>query len=128
MAALSSSPPEMQVDLQEELLDRYGAIPVETVTLFRVISLKRDLVPLRISKLEQGRDSLVFTFQHDTPVSPEMLMRYLQKYSGRKNKVDPKLTPDSRLIVHARLGSIEQIFDTITATLDEFTLLIQTTA
>jgi transcription-repair coupling factor (superfamily II helicase) len=128
MAALSSSPPEMQVDLQEELLDRYGQIPIETVTLFRVISLKRDLVPLRISKLEQGRDSLVFTFQHDTPVSPEMLMRYLQKYSGRKNKVDPKLTPDSRLVIHARLASIEHIFDTITATLDEFTHLVQTTA
>ncbi|MGB3225489.1 MAG: transcription-repair coupling factor [Desulforhopalus sp.] len=128
MAALSSSPPEMQDDLQEELLDRYGPIPIETVTLFRVISLKRDLVPLRISKLEQGRDSLVFTFLHDTPVSPEMLMRYLKKYSGRKNKTDPKLTPDSRLIVNAKLASIEQIFDTITATLDEFTLLIKTTA
>jgi transcription-repair coupling factor (superfamily II helicase) len=128
MAALTTSPPEMQLDLQEELVDRYGPLPVETVTLFRVISLKRDLAFLRISKLEQGRDSLVFTFLADTPVSPEMLMRYLQKNSGGKNRIAPKLTPDSRLIVSGRLSSIEQIFDTITETLDEFTKLVQTTA
>jgi transcription-repair coupling factor (superfamily II helicase) len=128
MATLTISPPEMQTDLQEELVDRYGPLPVETVTLFRVISLKNDLAALRISKLEQGRDSLVFTFLDDTPLSPEMLMRYLQNNSGRKNKVAPKLTPDSRLVVSGRLSSIEHIFDTITATLDEFTKLVHTTA
>jgi hypothetical protein len=57
-----------------------------------------------------------------------MLMLYLQKNSGRKNKIAPKLTPDSRLVVSGRLSSIEHIFDTITATLDEFTQLVQTTA
>jgi transcription-repair coupling factor (superfamily II helicase) len=128
MAALVTSPPEVQTDLQEELVDRYGPLPVETLTLFRVISLKQDLAPLRISKLEQGKDTLVFTFLDDTPLSPEMLMRYLQKNSGRKNKIAPKLTPDSRLVVSGRLSSIEHIFDTIAATLDEFTKLVQTTA
>ncbi|NOR22870.1 MAG: transcription-repair coupling factor, partial [Desulforhopalus sp.] len=128
MAALVTSPPEVQTDLQEELVDRYGPLPVETLTLFRVISLKQNLAPLRISKLEQGKDTLVFTFLDDTPLSPEMLMRYLQKNSGRKNKIAPKLTPDSRLVVSGRLSSIEHIFDTIAATLDEFTQLVQTTA
>ncbi len=70
MAALATSPPEMQTDLQDELIDRYGTLPVETVTLFRIISLKKDLAALRISKLEQGRDSLVFTFLDDTPLTP----------------------------------------------------------
>lgn len=128
MAALVTSPPEIQTDLQDELVDRYGPLPVETLNLFRVISLKQDLAPLRISKLEQGKDTLVFTFLDDTPLSPEMLMRYLQKNSGRKNKIAPKLTPDSRLVVSGRLSSIEHIFDTIAATLDEFTKLVQTTA
>ncbi len=128
MAALATSPLELQLDLQEELVDRYGPLPVETVTLFRVISLKRDLASLRISKLEQGRDSLVFSFLEDTPLSPEMLMHYLQKNSNKKNRIAPKLTPDSRLVINGRLSSIEHIFDTITATLDELTNLVQATA
>ncbi len=128
MAALATSPPEMQLDLQEELVDRYGPLPAETLTLFRVISLKRELASLRISKLEQGRDSLVFSFLEDTPLSPEMLLHYLQKNSNKKNGIAPKLTPDSRLVISGRLSSIEHIFDTITATLNEFTNLVQTTA
>ena len=111
-----------------ELIDRYGTLPMETVTLFRIITLKKDLAALRISKLEQGRDSLVFTFLDDTPLSPEMLLRYLQKNSDRKKQLTSKLTPDSRLVISGRLSSIEHIFDTITATLDEFTKLVQTTA
>ena len=43
MAALAGTPPEMQLDLQDELVDRYGPLPVETSTLFRIISLKKDL-------------------------------------------------------------------------------------
>ncbi len=128
MAALSSSLPETQIDLQDELVDRYGPLPVETVTLFRIISLKQALAALRISKLEQGKDTLVFTFMDDTPLSPEMLLRYLQNHSGRKKQIAPKLTPDSRLVISGKLSSIELIFDTIAATLDEFTKLVYTAA
>ena len=128
MAALSSSLPETQNDLQDELVDRYGPLPLETVTLFRIISLKQALAALRISKLEQGKDTLVFTFLEDTPLSPEMLLRYLHNNSGRKNRIAPKLTPDSRLVISGKLSSIELIFNTIAATLDEFTKLVHTAA
>jgi transcription-repair coupling factor (superfamily II helicase) len=127
MAALTNAPAAMQLDLEDELVDRYGPLPVETVTLFRIIRLKKDLAALRISKLEQGRDSLVLTFQGDTPLTSDMLLRYLQKNSGKKHKVAPKLTPDSRLVVSGRLSSMEHIFDTIATTLNELTALVQTT-
>ena len=124
MAALAGSAPELQLDLQDELVDRYGPLPIETRTLFRIISLKQDLAALRISKLEQGRDSLVFTFQEDTPLSPEMMLRYLQKNTGRKNSLAAKLTVDSRLVLSGHLSSIEHIFDTLSTTLAELTTLI----
>ncbi len=124
MAALSNSAPESQDDLREELVDRYGPLPIETLTLFRIIAIKKELAVLRIVRLEQGRDNLVFTFQNDTPLSPEMLMVFLQKGAGQKNRIPPKLAPDGRLIINGKLASTEHVFDTIATTLHELSKLI----
>ena len=124
MAALASSSPAMQLDLEDELVDRYGPLPLETTTLFRIIRLKKELAALRISKLEQGRDSLVFTFAGDTPLSAKKLLDFLAKKNGKKKESGAKLTPDSRLIVNGRLLSIEHIFATLDATLTELNALV----
>ncbi len=124
MAALASSPPAMQLDLEDELVDRYGPLPVETSTLLRIISFKKDLAGLRITKLEQGRDSLVFTFADDTPLTAEMLLRFLSPQRAKKMGFDVKLTPDSRLILSGSLSSIEHIFDTLNTTLTELNALV----
>ena len=124
MAALSSGPVEQCEDLQAELADRYGPLPHETVTLFRIIALKRQLAALRIAKLEQGKDSLVFTFQNDTPLSPEMMFAFLRRHSGAKGKTQAKFTPDGRLVVTGQFRSPEDLFVTVTATLDELDTLL----
>jgi transcription-repair coupling factor (superfamily II helicase) len=119
MAALSNAPLEQCDDLQAELADRYGPLPAETTTLFRIIALKRQLAPLRIAKLEQGKDSLVFTFQNDTPLTPQMMFAFLHRHSGAKGQPTSKLTPDGRLVISGRLSSPEQLFDIVHSTLDE---------
>jgi transcription-repair coupling factor (superfamily II helicase) len=126
IAALVNSPPEAQEDLKDELVDRYGQLPLETITLLRVIDLKRELASLRISKLEQGRDSIVFSFMDDTSLSPEMLLNYLQTYSTPKKCKPPKFTPDGRLVLFGELISVEHIFDTILGVLREFKDLVAT--
>lgn len=93
MASLIGSPPENLEDLREELADRYGVPPVETLTLFRIIAIKKELIDLRIAKLEQGRDNLVFTFQNDTPLTPEMMLAFLRGSSRQNAKIPPKLAP-----------------------------------
>ncbi len=128
MAALSNSSTENQDDLRDELVDRYGVLPFETLTLFRIIAIKKELAALRIAKLEQGRESLVFTFQNDTPLSPEMLMYFLVKSSKQKNRIPPKLAPDGRLIISGTLTSTEHVFDTIATTLHELSKLIPNAA
>ncbi len=128
MAALSTAPTEMQADLEEELIDRYGPLPVETITLFRIIALKKELADLRISKLEHGRDSLALSFLNDTPLAPEMLLSYLEKAGTKKQNAVPKLTPDGRLIIYDRLASTEHIFETITRVLHELGNLISPAA
>ncbi|OGR18918.1 MAG: transcription-repair coupling factor [Desulfobacterales bacterium GWB2_56_26] len=124
MAALTTSSPEMQTDLEEELIDRYGPLPIETVTLFRIIALKKELAGLRIGKLEQGRDSLVLTFLNDTPLAPEMLLSYLERAGTKKHAAVPKLTPDGRLIIFGRLTSTEHVFETIAKILHELGKLV----
>lgn len=125
IASLANASPEVHDDLQEELIDRYGPMPGETATLFRVVSLKNDLAALGISKLEQGQDSLVFSFVDTTPVSPDRLLVYLQNSTGFDDEGRLRFTPDGRLVQTGRLSSTEDIFTTIGTTLEELKNLVQ---
>ncbi len=123
IAALTSSSPEIFEDLKDELLDRYGNLPVETVNLFQIVAIKKELAQLRIHKLEKGRDTLVFHFADDTPLSPEMLMAYLQRHSSKRKGIAPRITPGGRLIINGEMTSTGQIFDTISTTLNNLNTL-----
>ena len=65
---LEPDTPENLEDLKDEFRDRYGELPSETRNLFDIVSLKMGLRELKIMKLEQGRDNLVFTFDERKPV------------------------------------------------------------
>jgi len=119
MAALTSTSQEMLEDMKEELVDRYGSLPVETINLFRIVTLKKALADLRITKLEKGRDNLVFSFASDTSLNPEMLMTYLQRHSNKRRNTAPRLTPGGRLIIGRKMTSSEHIFDAATAILND---------
>ena len=79
------------------------------------MALKKDLVTLRISKLERGKDNLVFSFQDTTPVSPEKILLYLSRGSGKT----ARLTPEGRLIIQARLDSLAAVFAAVRTTLTD---------
>jgi len=81
-------------ELLEELDDRYGRPPDEVRNLFRLVAVKKRLLPLRVNKLERGNGTLVFGFLADTPVRPRRLLGYVQEHRRRT-----KLLPDGRLIV-----------------------------
>ncbi len=123
IAALSSSSPAIFEDLKDELLDRYGNLPVETVNLFQIVAIKKELAQLRIHKLEKGRETLAFHFADDTPLSPEMLMTYLQRHSSKRKGIAPRITPGGRLIINGKMTSTGQTFDTIAATLNNLNTL-----
>ena len=85
------------LDLKDEFVDRYGTLPVEIDNLFEIISLKLELRALKIVKLEQGMDTLVFTFLDQTPVSPEKILDLVNR---SKNKI--RFTPEAKLIVNVK--------------------------
>jgi len=106
------------IDLHDELEDRYGPLPAEVINLFEVVAIKKKLITLRISKVERGAANLVFTFMNDTPVKTEPL---LEKISTPNNSV--RLTPDGRLIAEAAAESDQQIFNSLERIIDDLTEL-----
>lgn len=92
---LSLSRSEEDVErIREELLDRFGKIPIEVGHLLEVIKVKLLLTRLRIKKLEETPSQLVLTFDETTLVSPERVIHLVTQGEGRY-----RLTPDSRLVV-----------------------------
>ena len=81
-------------ELKEELLDRYGPLAAETQNLFDLMALKLKLKKLMITKLEQGKDMLVFSFHAQTPVGPQKILSLLEKAESNM-----RFSPDARLMV-----------------------------
>ncbi|HKJ65147.1 MAG TPA: TRCF domain-containing protein, partial [Desulfopila sp.] len=99
ISSLSSADEAIFEDLKDELADRYGRLPWETQNLFAIVALKKSLCSLRISKLEKGKDTLVFTFVEDTPLHPGPLLEYIQKRAAKERKNPSRLLPDGRLVI-----------------------------
>ena len=99
ISSLSSADEAIFEDLKDELGDRYGRLPWETQNLFAIVALKKSLCSLRISKLEKGKDTLVFTFVEDTPLLPGPLLEYIQKRAAKERKNPSRLLPDGRLVI-----------------------------
>jgi transcription-repair coupling factor (superfamily II helicase) len=85
---------EELIDLQDELKDRYGELPEETLNLFDIMSLKIKLRQMLITKLEQGKDKLIFSFHEKTPVEPQRILALVEN-----TKDDYRFTPDGKLMV-----------------------------
>ena len=73
--------------------DRYGPLPGETQNLFDMMALKIKMKKIMITKLEQGKDMLVFSFHEKTCIGPQKILD-LVKMS--KNSI--RFSPDARLL------------------------------
>jgi transcription-repair coupling factor (superfamily II helicase) len=85
---------DLTADLKDELQDRYGPLPEETKSLFDMMGLKLKMKEIMITKLEQGKNMLVFSFHEKTPVGPEKILSLVEK---SKNRI--RFSPDARLMV-----------------------------
>ena len=124
IAALAKSEDAQFTDLRDEMIDRYGPLPVETETLLKVIDIKRALIALRSHKLERGKDVLVFSFQDDTPIQPTHIMQFIAARSSKRKGTPPKITQDGRLVIHGDFTDHATIFTTIKKTIDDLNKMI----
>lgn len=85
-------------EMENELKDRYGALPSSLVNLLEVISLKSLLVRLRIRKVEKSDRQVILHVTERTPLDMKKLLA-LATDSGRAIK----LLPDGRIIIRSTL-------------------------
>jgi len=92
---LSFSHSDDEVDrIREEMVDRFGRIPMEVDHLLEVIKVKILLTRLSIRKFEETPSQLVLTFDKATRVSPQRVVELVHRGKGKY-----RLTPESKLIV-----------------------------
>ena len=81
-------------DHKDEMQDRYGPLPGETQNLFDIMALKVKMKNIMITRLEQGKDMLIFSFHEKTAVGPEKILALVHE---SKNSI--RFSPDARLMV-----------------------------
>lgn len=124
IAALATSEDAHFADIRDELVDRYGPIPNETEALLKIIDIKRTLISLRISKLEHGKNAIVFSFLDDTPLQPTQILQYIAARSTKRKTLPPKITQDGRLVIHGDFSDNDSIFAAIKSTIHDLKEMI----
>ncbi|MCX7896518.1 MAG: transcription-repair coupling factor [Rhodocyclaceae bacterium] len=65
--------------LQEELIDRFGALPSQAEALMQTHRLRLRVQPLGVKKLSANAESIQLVFAQDTAVDPTQVIALLQK-------------------------------------------------
>jgi transcription-repair coupling factor (superfamily II helicase) len=66
------------IELQEELIDRFGPCPSATEALLETHRLRIRCLSLQINKIDAAPDAMIVQFGANTPVKSERIIQYLQ--------------------------------------------------
>lgn len=95
-------------DLQIEMIDRFGLLPIAAKNLFRVTAIKLKLQARGIKKMEASANGGKLIFSHDGPMDPVVLVNLIQ--------ADPdtyQLVGSDTLRFHQSLADHQQRFEFI---------------
>ncbi len=91
-------------EIMEELIDRFGALPLSVSYLLEIMRLRLHLKKYMIKKLESDGGRLIFAFHEKTPVSPDLIISLIRQFPKKY-----QFTPDFRLFVELADTSFEGI-------------------
>ncbi|MEH6491071.1 transcription-repair coupling factor [Halopseudomonas sp.] len=100
-------------DLQVEMIDRFGLLPEQVKTLFRVTALKLRCEPLGITKVDVGAEHGRIEFGAQTEIDPMVLVRMIQDNPQRY-----RLEGATVFRFNAPMGGVELRLNTVEALLD----------
>ncbi len=87
-------------DIEEEILDLYGPAPAQLANLVRVMRLRLLMKKLRVKRIDYAKRDLIITFDSQTPIRPELLVRWAQ---SEPEKI--RLLPGDRMMY--RVGRVD---------------------
>ncbi len=76
--AAASTPDELR-ELQVEMIDRFGLLPLPAKNLFRIAEFKQLATTLGIRKIDVGPGGGSVSFEQETQIDPAALIRYVQQ-------------------------------------------------
>jgi transcription-repair coupling factor (superfamily II helicase) len=100
-------------ELKAEIIDRFGALPAATKTLFRITELRLAAAALGIARIDFGPTGGRVEFAADTRVDPFALVRLVQREPNSY-----RLEDGARLRVTAKLDDVDKRFERITDLLE----------
>ncbi|MFV9875713.1 MAG: TRCF domain-containing protein [Rickettsiales endosymbiont of Dermacentor nuttalli] len=78
---------ETEQEIEEftlELIDRFGALPVEVEYLLTIIKLKQLCYKLNIEKIDSGPQAVVLMFKNNVCNNPDVLLNYIKLRADQK--------------------------------------------
>ncbi len=90
-----------------EMIDRFGALPMELRNLLDVVELKALCRAADVEKIDAGPKGLLITFRNNQCKSPPKLFQYLQRADVAKAGAI-KIRPDQKLFFSRDFGMPEQ--------------------
>ena len=70
-------------DMRDELLDRFGAIPISVENLLRIALIRVAAHKLYMTELKGKNERIIFTFRPNAPIAPERIPGFLKPYGDR---------------------------------------------
>jgi transcription-repair coupling factor (superfamily II helicase) len=100
------------IGMQEELIDRYGDMPPQTMALVETHRLRLAGRPLGLAKLDAGPAAIQLQFVPNPPIDPAKIIRLLQ--SDRSFKLagqDKLLWQKATAGLKERIGAVKELFN-----------------
>ena len=81
-------------DMREELIDRFGPIPLEVDNLLKTVEIKYLSLKAGIDKIDAGAKGILISFRNNVFKAPEKLMDFIVKSFGAV-----QVRPDQKLFI-----------------------------
>ena len=107
----SSSSDDELIEMQEELIDRYGRLPDAARALIETHRLRLVAEPLGVRKIDASTELIVLTFAPDAPIEPARLIALLQREKNMRLAGPEKLRIDAKTAsLDTRLQVLRTVF------------------
>ena len=95
-------------DMREELIDRFGPLPIEVDNLLKTVEIKILCRQAGIDKIDAGAKGILITLRGNTFAKPEKLMDWAFSSFGAV-----KIRPDQKLFIEKDLSEYAVRVETI---------------